>query len=461
MKPVTTWSCAPYRQAVCGKNQIYICRLEPSASCVTLEWLPYDGCTEYTVCWRVRDGSETAEVPVSGTRYTITGLSTSFDYEIFVRAGGAVSDIRLVRPSDIKGTVVTYLHPEDKVYAFSGSYLSSPSIVRCKNGDLLASTDIFGSFTPNNLTLIYRSQDNGKTWQYSCELFPCFWGKLFEHRGDIYMFANSNEYGDLIIGRSRDNGHSFEQPVVLFRSSCSRKEGGLHKNVVPIVEHHGRLWTSIEYGTWEKGGKFHYMLLSCDADGDLCDPQSWCLTEPLVYDHNWQGAAVGLTRGAIEGNTVVSPDDRLLCMMRYEIAKCEPAYGLVLMLEADSDKPEQAMKFDSFVQFTGNKSKFIVSRDPVGGRYYAIANQIRSAECANHRNLLSLYVSEDLYSWRVACDLIDYTDRDPRKVGAQYVDFIFDGDDILYLCREGYAGAHSFHDSNYLTCRRINHFRSL
>lgn len=462
MKAALSWSYSPYRQITGDKNQIYICRLEPSKTRVTVEWLRPDGFNgDFRVCWRIKGGFETAEVPVSATSYTIKGLSAAFDYEIYVTAGELRSAVRLVRPSDVAGKVVNYLHPEDTAYAFSGRYLSSPSIVRCANGDLLASMDVFGKFTPQNLTLIYRSEDNGKTWHYSCELFPCFWGKLFEHRGDIYMLANSNEYGDILIGRSKDNGHSFESPTVLFRSSCSRSEGGLHKNAVPVLEYRGRLWSSIEYGTWEKGGKFHFMMISANADSDLTDARNWCMTEPLVYDHNWPGAAVGLTRGAIEGNAVVSPDGRLCCMLRYEIAKCEPAFGLALLLSADPDQPEAAMKFEKFVGFTGNKSKFDIIRDPQSGRYYSIANRISSVECVNHRNLLSLYVSDDLENWRVLCDLMDYTDRDPREVGLQYVDFLYDGDDILFLCRQGYGGAHSFHDSNYITFHTIKNFRAL
>ena len=462
MKAVTTWSFRPYQQVVHKKNQIYICRLEPFKTGVTLDWLRPEGYEgDFTVCWRVLDGLETAEMPVSGTTYTITGLLDKFDYEVFVLGNGYESSVRLVRPSDIGGKVINYLHPEDSVYGFAGKYLSSPSIIRCKNGDLLASMDIFDSFAPDNLTLIYRSRDNGATWEYSCELFPCFWGKMFVHKGDVYMFANSNEYGDLLIGRSTDNGHTFEMPTVLFRSSCNRAEGGLHKNVVPFVEHSGRLWSSIEYGTWEKGGKFHYMLISADANGDLMDPASWELSEPLVYDHNWPGAAKGLSRGAIEGNTVIAPDGKLMCMLRYEIAKCDPAYGLALMLEADTSSPDKPMKFNGFAKFTANKVKFTVIRDEKSGYYYTIGSRLTGAEGANYRNLLSFYRSKDLYNWEVLRDLIDYTDRNPRKYGAQYVDSIIDGDDLIWLCRQGYGGANSFHNSNYITCHVLKNFRDV
>ena len=77
------------------------------------------------------------------------------------------------------------------------------------------------------------------------------------------------------------------------------------------------------------------------------------------------------------------------------------------------------------------------------------------------RNLLSLIVSDDLENWKVVTDLIDYRDADKQKHGFQYVDFHFDGDDIIYLCRTGINNPNDYHDSNYITFHRIKNFREL
>ncbi|MBR2465887.1 MAG: hypothetical protein IKB38_03020 [Clostridia bacterium] len=45
------------------------------------------------------------------------------------------------------------------------------------------------------------------------------------------------------------------------------------------------------------------------------------------------------------------------------------------------------------------------------------------------------------------------------KVGFQYVDFEFDGDDVIFLCRTAINGAASYHDSNCQTFHRIKDFR--
>ena len=45
--------------------------------------------------------------------------------------------------------------------------------------------------------------------------------------------------------------------------------------------------------------------------------------------------------------------------------------------------------------------------------------------------------------------------------GFHYVDWIFDGDDILYAVRTGYRGSNSYHNANRMTVKRIKDFRKL
>ena len=72
------------------------------------------------------------------------------------------------------------------------------------------------------------------------------------------------------------------------------------------------------------------------------------------------------------------------------------------------------------------------------------------------RNLLSLMVSEDGKNWRLAKDIYNYLHANAEKVGFQYVDFFFEGDDILFQCRTAMNNATNFHDSNYATFDRLS-----
>ena len=58
-------------------------------------------------------------------------------------------------------------------------------------------------------------------------------------------------------------------------------------------------------------------------------------------------------------------------------------------------------------------------------------------------------------------DILDRRNEVVGKVGFQYVDFLFDGDDIIFLCRTADCGAANFHDANFSTFHRIRNFRKL
>lgn len=470
MKAASSWSYSPYTQYIKDGYGIYISRVAPFTDGVTFDYFlldnadgnATDGVNAFEVHTRERGTEEWTTVKVSGFSATVKGLKTDTDYEFYVSTGEIKSRVRLVRPYTTPGPVINYLHPQDEAYGFSGHYLSSPSIIKTKKGTLVASMDVFGDKMPQNLTLIYRSEDNGDTWHYSCELMPCFWGELFEHRGDIYMLAVSAEYGDLLIGRSTDDGKSFCTPTPLVRGSCSNYIPGPHKNATAVTEHDGRIWASIEYGAWDEyGGHFYFTFASADANGDLLEPSNWLFSEPLKYSPEWKGAFPGRTRGALEGNAVVSPDGKLYNILRYETEKTDNHYGKIPVLEADTKNPEAPLKFSHFATLEANKSKFEIKRDALSGKYYTIADRIRNGDCTRHRNLLSLFVSDDLRTFRLVKDLIDYTNEDPLMVGVQYCSFVYDGDDILFVCRTAVGGAHSYHDSNYITFHKIKNFRQL
>ena len=103
----------------------------------------------------------------------------------------------------------------------------------------------------------------------------------------------------------------------------------------------------------------------------------------------------------------------------------------------------------------------MIKYDEASEKYYSIVSRIDCAERAFGRNLLSLMCSRDLESWDVVCDLIDKRNEDMKKIGFQYVDFDFCGDDIIFLCRTSINNAHDYHDANYSTFHRIKDFRKI
>jgi hypothetical protein len=111
--------------------------------------------------------------------------------------------------------------------------------------------------------------------------------------------------------------------------------------------------------------------------------------------------------------------------------------------------------------FTARHYGFTIRFDEQSKAYYTIASRIKSPEQKHARNLLSLMRSRDLVEWEVVCDLLNFEGHDPKKIGFQYVDFFFEGEDILFLCRTAINSAHNYHDANYSTFHRIKSFRSI
>ena len=501
MKGCNTWSYHPYHPFLWEVGDIYICRVVPYENAIHLEWLQNEkgcqgtvdcadtlqlqkesnnwkeaGCSseagchggkisEYEVLYRKRGeeefifaGTVAADSEKEYGEYTIENLETEVDYEFLVRSGEMKSRVRLARTGKSVGTVVNYLHPEDDAYAYSGKYLCSPSIVRHPDGYLLASMDVHVGAAPQNLTFIYRSDDNGQTWHYVSDLMPSFWGKMFIHNGELYMLSCSTEYGDLLIGKSTDGGRNFSAPVVLLRGSNGKKGNlGVHKNPQNIMRYNGRIYETLEWGSWENKEYCHAaMVMSCDEKDDLLVPENWSFTEPRVFDHFAEEVAdLPIPTMTIEGTLAVSPAGKLLNIMRFG------KRGHAIAYEVNTSNHEAQLTYSQLINFPANFSKFMIKFDEVSGKYYSVATRLYEGCNNSARNYLTLMASENLTDWQDVCVLQDYRHEDWHQIGFQYVDFEFEGEDIIYLCRTAMNGAHNFHDSNYSTFHRIENFRKL
>ena len=464
MKGINTWSFQQYKPLCWDAGDIYICRLAPDFDSLHLEWLSI-GDVEYSIYYSVRNQNEFKLAGTTkDTEFTIKNLGRHYEYEVFVASGDKKSRIRLARIGESVGTVVNYLHPEDKIYYHSGHALCSPSLVRHPDGYLLASMDVFEGDCPQNLTLIFRSDDDGKTWHYVSELMPCFWGKLFVHKGELYMFACSTEYGDLLLGKSTDGGKNFSAPIVIARGSGGKKgRAGFHKNPQNVMHYNGRIYSSVEWGTWFDHDLFHAaMVVSCDEDADLMNPENWHLSEPLPYDPTWPGTVNGHAGGTLEGTLVVAPDGDLYNIMRYSInPKAIPNKGLVLAYKVNTADPDAPLEYSHSIKFNGNDVKFMIKYDDVSKRYYSIVSYDPDDGRKVERSILALVSSPDLNNWSLNKILYDFSDEDVFKVGLQYTDFSIEGDDIIFLCRTAMNNAANFHDANYSTFHKITKFREL
>ncbi len=453
MKCHKEWSYAPYRPLFFEVGDIYICRVAPLLASITFDWLPLEGIQpedSYSIYISERNQEQFRLVGETKEHtYTIENLTEELEYEFYVACKEKKSRVRLARCGASFGSIVNYVHPEDRCYGYAGYCPANPTMVRHPDGYLLTSMDLYGKAYPQNLTLIYRSDDDGKTWYYVSELFPCYWGKLFLYEGELYMLSVSTEYGDLLIGKSTDGGKTFGEPTVLFRGSNGKNgETGVHKCPQPVVEYNGRIWETVEWGSWGQG--YHaVMVMSAPVGSDLLDADSWVYSEPVKYNPDWEGLPKGESPGNLEG-CLVEFGGKLYNVMRYEMKKLERNYGLVMAYEVDTENPENPLTFSHCIEFPANHAKFEMKYDERTKKYYSLASRIWEPEAAWKRCLLSLMVSDDCEHWEVLADVMDMRDADPKKIGFQYTDFIIEEDKILYVCRTAMNGAETFHNTNYI-----------
>jgi len=322
---------------------------------------------------------------------------------------------------------------------------------------------------------VYRSADDGRTWTLINHLSFAYWSSLFEHRGAVYLIGPDVHDGAIVVRRSADGGYSWTTPAsdttgLLFPSGPGRQAPTYHCAPVPVVKHGGRIWRAFEDnstgGAFARG--FKALVISADENADLLRASSWRMSNKLAYDQRWNPPGFGDSSGWLEGNVVVGPGGEVWDVLRLNSYPVLNKGALVSVRDEG-----RTLAFDpatGFVDLPGGASKFTIRRDAETGRYWMLSNDMQDEPFPIRRNRLSLFSSDDLRHWTRRKVLLDYTLPTPqeavRTTGFQYVDWQFDeppstGQDIIYLVRTAFEGAHSYHDANMITFGKITGFRQL
>lgn len=369
------------------------------------------------------------------------------------------------RQPEVPGTVIAY-QP-----ASTGQYIGSPSIAILPNGDYVASHDYFGPGSSEFVqakTRIYSSSDKGRVWRMLTEIQGAFWNNLFVHNGALYLLGPDRHHGTVLIRKSVDGGKTWTEPTGTENGLLLK--GMYHCAPMPMLVHNGRIWRAMEtaHGPILQWGKrYGAMMMSAPVDADLLKASSWTTSNSLLYDSTYLD---GNFTGWLEGNAVVTPDGEVVNILRVDDKTTLEEKAAIVRISADG----KTATFDpatGFIPFPGGSKKFTIRYDSASGRYWTLANYIPDAMKAQHpkrnasgfRNNLALMSSADLKDWDVHEVILSHPDV--LKHGFQYVDWLFEGDTIIFACRtaydDGVGGAHNNHDANFLTFHRIDSFRSL
>ncbi len=330
-------------------------------------------------------------------------------------------------------------------------YFGSPSIAVLPNGNYVASHDLFGPASTEyqaGVTRVFGSSDRGKSWRHLADVRGAFWSNLFVHRGVLYLLGTYKHYGNAVLHRSDDGGRTWTEPTD--GHSGLLAAGRYHCATVPVIEHDGRLWRGMECLPLPPGQggipNLCASVMSVPVDVDLLEAKNWRTTNLIPFHKQWTG------RGWLEGNVVLGPNGRLVEILRVE----HPAIEKAALLHVSDDG--RRLAFDprhDFIDFPGGNNKFTIRYDPQTRRYWSLVN--KETNPTAYRNLLALTSSADLRTWKVEKTLLQHPDSIHHAW--QYVDWLFDGPDIIAASRTASDQSHRAHDADYLTFHRFGDFR--
>lgn len=395
--------------------------------------------TRFTVYKKTVSSGEVLEIVSTGWQGVLVLSAEEIKYSIVTKA-----------PTPPPGIVIHNSKANTK------KFIGSPSIVSLEDGTYLASHDYFGTRTES---FVYRSTDKGNTWERTANILDLKWASIFRRGNEVYLLGvrvDGTEYGNIVIFQSLDEGTTWTEPTN--SSNGLLFEGHYHCAPMPVTSHKGKLWRGFESMATPNGwGPFGAFMLSVPEDADLLNAANWTKSNELQYI---KGAVDAWTW--LEGNAVVAKDGSMKDILRLHYGEDDRA--AIINISEDG----KTATFDpdhDIANISGASKKFTIRYDAVSDLYWTLSNHVlpkdKGGNLERTRNTIALSSSPDLKNWTVRDILLHVEEK--AHHGFQYLDWLFEGDDIIAVSRTAWddetGQADSQHNANFITFHRFKNFR--
>ena len=331
----------------------------------------------------------------------------------------------------------------------------APSLLRLPDGALLLAYQKIRDPLPGNMR-VFRSEDDGKTWQQMPERVEFGAGRLFLHEEKPYFLGVGPDLrGDIRISRSEDGGRTWAEPVTLFE-----EHKAFYNPSTSMVKSDGKLyWT---FGAPNTEGERNttgsrLVVVAGDLTAGLMDPQNWRISNHVTFPD--ADSIAGLTPTGmsyrehhwLEGN-VVNIKDRICVIARCRIAQHRTIH-MAGVCDVKDEGGELELRFTQFHPIPGAQNQFHMFHDEESGYYWMISNL--PTHPRDERRILGLSYGLHPLCWFQAGIIVKGPTRD---FAFNYTTPLIDGEDLLIVSR---SSDQHLHDNNMITFHRLRNFRSL
>lgn len=358
----------------------------------------------------------------------------------------------------------------------TASYTSffDPTILNVKddNGNTVlyscydAHVYVDGAYSRTDM-ILKESRDGGATWNQVASATGYSCPAMFENNGYIYIMSG---FSNMQISRYDPKTGAFVSQTF---ADMNVGSGGVGTCLVK----NGRVYKC-----------YCGAVVSASLESNLLSKASWTVSTPVssLVTESWR-SSIGLTYTLNanpgydweEGSVVAGKDGKLYVVYRFN-----RRIGSALLFELSADGSTlsyvtacngTALAKKSVIEIPSSIARHAIHYDETTGKYISLMSLYMGDSSTNYfftdylqRAVLGLVVSDDLVNWKVADTLLvdrNMTDTmtSISSCGYQYVDYVIEGNDLLFVVRENDGGGsvRYCHEAPYCTFYRISDYRSL